>query len=493
MATAYGNMAMIQSDAGDYFGAVESLSLSLKFLDENKAADRGALANAYNELGMNSTNLRNYDQAIRFFDRALSLTDDIQRRALTLNNEALAYQKKGDFSRALRLYADALSKMGSSGAGYARALTNVAITKWLQDRAYPAAPELLKALWIREGEKDLWGQNSSYAHLADYYAGSRRDSALFYARAMDGVARRLNSPDDRLEALEKLVRLVPAGEVQSYFAVYRRLGDSIQTARNAAKNQFALIRYNVEKQKSENLGLQKENAARRYQVHYQQFLLGFAVFVLLAGTGFIIFWSRKRKQRMELEKQNALRENRLKTAKKVHDVLANGLYRLMSQLENEERLDKEILLDDLEVLYERTRDISYEGPDLAGGDFHRVVSALLTAFATAATRVVQVGNTPALWEGLDGDILEELYYILQELMVNMKKHSGATNVAVLFEREGGHLSVHYTDDGKGIPQGTHFKNGLTNTGNRIKAIRGEINFDNHTGKGLEVRITIPLD
>jgi tetratricopeptide (TPR) repeat protein len=493
IAMAYNNMAVIQSDAGDDFGAQESLSMSLKFLDENKVQDRSCLANNFNELGRTSFNLKNGDAAIAFYNRAIRFTGDSLGKLLILNNKANAFQQQKDYPQALKLYREVMAQSGTSGAAYARVLTNMATTKWLADPRYHAAPELLKALDIRRQEKDLWGQNSSFAHLADYYLPSQPDSALFYARAMYAIARHLNNPDDQLEALEKLVRVAEPADVRQYFKRYRQLGDSVQTARNAAKNQFALIRYNVEKQKTENLGLQKENAEKRYQITYQQILLGFAVFVLLAGAGFGVFWYRKRKQRMELEKQAEIRDNRLKTAKKVHDVLANGLYRLMSGVENEENLDKEALLDNLEDLYERTRDISYGEPDLAGGDFHAALSELLTAFAAADVRVGLVGNTEGLWAGVDVPARQELYYILQELMVNMKKHSGAKNVAVLFERAGNRVAVHYADDGRGIPAGTRYKNGLTNTGNRINAIRGEINFDSHAGKGLEVRITFPLN
>jgi tetratricopeptide (TPR) repeat protein len=493
IAMAYNNMAVIQAGAGDYFGAQESLSLSLKSLDEQNPAHRACLGNDYNELGMTSSALKDYTAAAAFYDRAIAFTDDIPGKRVMINNKANALRDKKDYAGALRLYTEALQQAGSKGADYTRALTNKVITQWLRDPRYPATPELLKALEIRKRENDLWGQHSSYAHLADYYYNARPDSALFYAKAMYGLSRRLNSADDRLEALEKLVGLSPDRDRKAYFSLYRKLGDSLQTARNAAKNQFALVRYNVEKQKSENLSLQQENAEKRYQISYQQILLGFALLALAAGSGAGMFWYRKRKQRMELEKQNEIRGDRLKTAKKVHDVLANGLYRLMSAVENEAGLDKEVLLDDLEHLYERTRDISYDEPDLAGGDFQAVLSDLLTAFAGTDLRVALVGNTEALWAGVAAPARHEIYYILQELMVNMKKHSGAKNVAVLFERADNRITVHYADDGKGMPAGLNYKNGLTNTGNRINAIRGEINFDSHAGKGLEVRITFPLN
>jgi signal transduction histidine kinase len=75
----------------------------------------------------------------------------------------------------------------------------------------------------------------------------------------------------------------------------------------------------------------------------------------------------------------------------------------------------------------------------------------------------------------------------------MRKHSGATHVVVKFEvqlPEGG-LLITYADDGIGIKEGVPHQNGLRNTGNRIKAIHGELNFDSGTGKGLRIEIIFP--
>src|SRR5690606_19010553 len=121
------------------------------------------------------------------------------------------------------------------------------------NRAYNAAPHLLTALKIREKENDKWGKNSSYAHLAEYYEQSRSDSALFFARKRYAIAREIKSADDQILALRMLIRLSPSDAAKWYFEVYQQLSDSVQLARSAAKNQFALIRYEVEKNKTEHL------------------------------------------------------------------------------------------------------------------------------------------------------------------------------------------------------------------------------------------------
>lgn len=491
-AMAYNIMSVIQSDAGDHYGAQESLSASLRYLDEASARDHACLANDYNELGMNSTDLKNYDSAISFFLQAMKFTSDSSFRPVILNNEAYAYQCKKDYAGALKIYRELIVKSRvKNGAAYTRILTNMATTKWLDDPHYPAAPELLNALRLRQQEQDLWGQNSSYINLARYYLHSRPDSALFYASKMYNIAQRLNSPDDQLEALETLVQVGPARDIRPYFERFRQLDDSLQTARNAAKNQFALIRYNVEKNKADNLKLQKDNSEKKYQIIEQnlRFYLTLAAFVLLVVIAFR--WYTKRKKRMEQDAKNAVHESQLKASKKVHDTVANDIYRIMKKIEYDPVLDKDWLLDNIDDVYQRSRDISYEIVKEPGGDFHNQLSELLTSFATGETKVILVGNEETLWNKINKVHRQEIRYILQELMVNMKKHSQATNVIVKFEESDGHCRISYFDDGLGLPERTAHKNGLTNTGNRIKAMQGKVIFDTDIGKGLRIHLSFP--
>lgn len=494
LAMAYTNMGMIQSEAGDDFGAQESLLLSLRFLDEKEGKDHSSLVNDYNELGMTSFNLKNYDAAIGFYDKALRATHDPQLAQVVLNNKANAYRERKDYGRALKIYKTITGQTGGDGTAYARALTNMASTRWLQDPRYDAAPELLKALAIRRKEKDEWGQNSSFAHLADYYTLKRPDSALYYARSLYITAQRLRSADNRLDALEKLVRLAPPAESRGYFVKYRELGDSLQAARNAAKNQFALIRYNVQKEKADNLKLQQDNTEKKYQIDRQRFIIAGAAALIILGVFFMRFWYRKRKQRLELEAREAIKESELKTSRKIHDVVANGLYRIMKEVETQQDLDKATLLDNIDQLYEKSRDISYEEqtpPSPQKALFHERVAGMLNSFASDHVRVLSAGNTEILWELTNAKQQEEVWHTLQELMVNMRKHSQAENVAIRFTAESKKIDIHYTDDGIGIKGALRKGNGLRNTGNRIKSINGELTFDTGQEKGLKIHISFP--
>lgn len=478
-------MAVILSDAGDYFGSQENLLLSLSYLKEEKQKDRYCISSDYNELGGTSLNLKNYDAAIDYYDRALKFAENDNFKLIFLNNKALAYQKLKAFTQAIAIYDSILGKGKKDEKEYARVLSNRARARWLQDSTYQAAPELLEALQIRLDQGDYWGQNASYAHLSDYYTNSHPDSALTYANKMYATARYLDSPDDEVEALQKLILLGPPQSIRQYYKRYQYLSDSIQTARNTAKNQFALIRYDAEKNKVENLKLQKENADKKVQIIQQRLMIYGAIAAMIAGTFLVVIWNRKRKQQMA----SRIREHKLKTSQKVHDVVANGLYRIMTEIEHQP-IEKESLLDKIEDMYERSRDISYEQPDITGTDFQTEVAMLLKTFNTDTTRVVTAGNDKGLWEKVDSNVKKEVKYILQELMINMKKHSNASYVAIRFEQRDQQVNIQYTDNGRGLPPEYSFGNGLTNTGTRIKNINGEITFTN-TNTGLKIQVSFP--
>ena len=59
--------------------------------------------------------------------------------------------------------------------------------------------------------------NSSYATLADYYKEKEPQKALFYAGKMYNIAQKIENPDDRLEALEKLIALEKSENSKNIF------------------------------------------------------------------------------------------------------------------------------------------------------------------------------------------------------------------------------------------------------------------------------------
>ncbi len=482
IAMAHTFVGIIQNNKGFYYDSQESFIKSLQFLDERDSADYQLISDNYNELGLSELNLKKSDEALINFNNALFFSNDTSKTLEIINNKALALTEKQQYDDAIKLYDSVLLLTKHDLGMYARVLSNLARTKWLKDTNYNAAPEMHAALQIRIQTNNVWGLNASYGRLSDYYLTSSPDSALFYANKMYKVAQELGSPDDMVFALQKLIMLGPADSIRKNFALYQHLNDSIQNAQKTAANRFAVIIYETEKQKANNFELQKENAETKLRVIWQRVFS--VVLTVLAIMGFI--WYRKRKQQ-------AMRQQELRTSQKVHDVVANGLYTIINKIEHEQELEKEQLLDEMEVLYEQSRNISYNRDETTHKYSEDLIPGLLKSFSTPETRVLIVGYSPALWSRINSLARNETRYALQNLMINMKKHSRAKNVAVRFEQVNDQLKIQYSDDGIGVSPNFRYGNGLKSTETRINRMGGQLIFDLSAPQGVKIKILIPIE
>lgn len=482
------NMGIILTDKGDYFGGQEISLEATKYFNKNKSNQHKYLKANYNNLGITSQNLKDYSNSLKFYNLAIKFSDSLENNYIYQNNKALTFQKIKNYPEAVKIYNQILKETPKRNADYSKALTNLAFTKWLQNKNYNPIPEFQKALNIRLKEKDQWGLNSSYAHLADYYIKNNQDSALFYSRKMYEISKKINSPDDQIEALQKLITLENSQNSKHYFQVYQKLNDSLQTARSKAKNQFALIRYETEKNKADFLKAKAESSEKQNKIIVRNIALIVALFILI---GFYIYL-RKRQKRLQQEKLLEVKNTELKISKKVHDKVANRIYQIMSQVENKEVIDKDALLFGLENAYETSRDISYDNKDInENQSFSEQLHKMLDSYSSGSVKLISNGNSEKLWEGVNFQNKTEIYLILQELMTNMKKHSRASIVSLKFSKENSAINISYTDNGIGIEQLSP-KNGLQNMENRINAINGTIIFDKETNNLLKINISFPV-
>lgn len=466
------NLAIIENDKGDFYASIASSIEAEKLLqNQNDSISKSIASSNYNSIAIASKSLKNYKDAIEYYNRAVSISDNKVDSLKFYNNIGDTYLEQHDIKNAKTFFQKALQTTDS--IDYARALNNLAKTKLLENPEYNPIPELLQAWKIRKKSKDNIGINSSLATIADYYIIKDKNKALPYAKEMYKIATQNKSPDDRIEALSKLIRLDPDNYTEN-FHVYSFLTDSLHAARNNSKNQFALIRFGNEKLKTENI---------RNENHILG--LSFALGIVVLITTIILLWYKKRK---EIEVTNT----QLKMSKKVHDKVANKVYHVMSELENTPDMNKEALLDKLEGIYNISRNISYEDKDpILEQNFSKQLSQMIKSYASENIKIPTIGNEESLWDDVPDNTKVELFYIIQELMTNMKKHSQASRVLINFDRENNLITILYSDNGIGM-RSILPKNGVQNTVIRINSVGGTINFDTKAEKGLKVTISFPV-
>lgn len=483
------NAAIILNDKGDYFGSQETSLDAIKYFNKSNISHQHYLGTNYNNLGITSSKINEYKQAIEFYKLAINFSDNSLDTKVYLNNKANAYRKNKDYKNALNIYQKiSVNNFLKNNKDFARTITNIAETKFLQNPKYNPVPEFKKALNIRLKEKDNWGLNSSYSHLADYYTDKQKDSALLYANKMYSVSKEIKSPDDQIEALQKLISLENPENSKQYFKVYQKLNDSLQIARSKAKNQFALIRYETEKNKADFLKAKAESVERQNKIILRNIIVVALIIFLLFGY---LYYTRRQK-RLKQEKKLEVKNTELKYSKKVHDVVANGLYHTMIEIQNNPELNKENILNRIEKMYEESRDIAQE--EVLETDFFSRFSKMINSYNSPQQKVLIVGYKDDFWKNASEHIQSELYYIVRELLVNMKKHSLAKLASLKFDKNENNLIIKYTDNGIGINDLENKKGtGIRNTENRIDTIDGDLIFEKNPNGGLIIKITVPIN
>jgi len=480
-------------DQGDFFGAQETSLKSIEFLEKSNLKQDTLLSFAYNTIANSTDEMKQYNKAIPYYHQAIKYSTNPENTLMYKNNLAVCLRNAKRYAESIKLSEEILSKVPSGTTDYAKFLNNLAKTKWMADNSYNPVPDYHKALTIRTSQKDRWGQNSSYASLAKYYDHRKPDSSIYYLHKQYEIATEINSADDQLNALRGLIQSNSSNS-QRYLSTYLALNDSIQQARSAAKNQFALIRYEVEKNKADNLRLEKENAEKQNRLIRQRAITGASIFLLVLVAGGGTLWYKRRKQRLELEAQNRVKETQLHLSKKIHDVVANGIYRVMSEIEHGDEVDRDGVLDKLENMYHQSRDISHdvEQETITEIPYNEQLASLLKSFAADHRKILIAGNNAEQWDDISKRIKDEVKHVLQELMVNMKKHSQAEQVVIRFDISDQQLNIFYKDNGVGIPEEKSKGKGITNTVSRIESLGGKITFVNEPGKGLNITTVIPL-
>jgi len=480
--------AIILNDIGDYLSCNERALDALTFL--KLPEDSAYLPSIYNNLAISEKNLKHYAEALTWYHKALHASSDNYQKIRIKNNIADTYGKLKNYSQGIRIYQSILKdkELLQHDIDYSRILDNYNYISWLENNNYKAEEGLLSAFFLRQKINDKSGLISSHSHLAEYYLNSDKTKALHHINEKYRLAKVIKNPNDRLEALEFMVKNDKGVRLQNYFTEYQYLNDSIQLSRDKAKNRFALIEFDVEKKNAENQQLKVITVQKQNRILKQNVILGILSLSLIGGS--ILY--KRRKKRLKRENELRIKENQLHLSKKVHDVVANGIYQVMTKIENQEDFDKEKVLDELEFVYEKSRDISYEKTASENKqEFSKKVSTLIASFNNENVKTYLAGNDENIWKTLKEFTREEIYQVMRELLVNMKKHSHATHVAFKFERKNNRIQIQYTDNGIGISEGITYKNGLTNTDSRIEAINGEIIFDTETEKGLKIYISFP--
>lgn len=474
VAKCFVNMAIIQEGESDNLGSIESSLSAMQHLNEEDEKHFSFISSNYNNLGVASNSLKNYKNAKKYYELSLKFSKDSLEVLMIKNNLASSYYDQGKYSEASKIYQELLKNLNEKDDVYYKILVNFTRSECKINPTFNPEENYREALSFYQKNDDNWGLDAVYCYYTEFYTDKNADSTKYYAKKMLDVSKKLETPIDQLQALDYLINTETGVNSKKYYQQYKKLSDSLDVVRNSSKNQFALVRFESEKNKAQNLKLEKDLQQKEYIMYSGVFL-----FVITSFGG--LYWYKKRKSRIELKAQNQIKEERLITSKKVHDVVANGLYQVMSGLEHAEEVDKEEILDQLDGMYQKSRDISYDNFNFfVAINYKEKFSELANSFQTDSVNIFMVGNDNELWQNVPKNLAEDLYLIVRELFVNMKKHSQAERIVLRFEKNHQTLQLFYKDNGVGASSFKE-KNGLRSIRERITKYNGTLELDIHAG------------
>jgi signal transduction histidine kinase len=318
-----------------------------------------------------------------------------------------------------------------------------------------------------------------------------------YALKSYEEATKMGVTEERLHALEILATTSHGKESSDYLKAYFKLNDSITAVKQKNKNQFAKIRYDFSTQMEQNQKLKTQEAEKNLKLatSENQILLLLILGVISIGSAIFRLNYLKQKSKKEILQEGYNTETRI--SKQLHDELANDVYHAMTFAETQNLVDennKETLLNNLDLIYKRTRNISKENSAInTGVNFELYLKEMMVNFSSNKVNVLINGIDSIPFSIMESDKKIIIYRVLQELLVNMKKHSRCSIVLISFKKIDHKIQIDYSDNGTGMATDEIIlKNGLHNVENRIESIKGKINFDTTSGKGFKVNFSLPI-
>ncbi|MCK0191703.1 hypothetical protein [Arenibacter sp. F20364] len=494
------DMANIQKSLGDYNGGMITATEGLKYLEGTEEIE--SISGLYQTISVCQKELGHYTDALRWSNKIFTL---LKTRPNSDVSEANLYVLKitranilallGKFPKSFGILDSiAQNTKDNDPIQYARAICNIGHYKWMQNPDNPESEVLLlNSLQIRQEHNTIPGLISSTVHLAEYYFENHKPKALAYAQSALDHSITLNNSVAILESLDLILPLKKAlgQDVSEEAILYSQAQNKLEKTKQAVRAIYAATKYDNDTLEKENLTLLAQVAIKE-----KQNILAFsATAILVISIVFVVFYKnqQKKKERLEMAYKTELR-----LSKKLHDELGNDIFYLMTQVQKE---NSEIaaatdfqILEGLDSIYKRVRDISKEYTAIHTGEhFGKEFFALLNSYSSNKTKLITKELSPDFWNDISPQAKIEVYRVVQELLVNMKKHSNASMVAISCSKSHKKVTIKYVDNGVGFSlKENNMGNGLKNVENRMKGIKGSINFDATPNEGVTATITFAI-
>ena len=508
-------------DIGEY---PEALELCYKGLKSSEAEqDSVMISKFYSNLALTHHYLHDNNEALKYAELGLQFkpkTSSPTSFGISYLNKGMYHQQLGQTAEELAstLKARDLFIQNENYSFLSQAYINLAWTYMRENNLKDANENIQLAIDAVQQSGDKMREAATYNTLAYYYLNFKQEDSLKVAveKAIEIASTTKNYRillvsyeilhEYYLNTRKDTVAAYP------YLNLMKAYNDSLldQTKINLTKNLNA--RY--ESEKKENIILQLENES--LQKSRQVFMLIVSIVILGLISILIFVYVRHRNKyrldQMKIEEQKrgihavllAQENERQKIARDLHDSIGQQLSLLKRSLEsffnkliqNDESMKGETmkLTESIDDAINESRSISHQMMPRTLKEF-----GLVPAVKDLLETVKSSSNINYEFEHyVEDERLQEkieisIYRILQELVNNLIKHSGATYVNMMLHKTDTRLTLLMEDNGKGLKNEISEGIGMFNIKSRLDMLKGRINFESPDTGGTMANIIIPLD
>jgi len=519
------NMASIQHSERDYVGSSITAVSAIRKLEKlpKTAYNIDYLWALHNLLGIVSSELQEYDEAIKQYETSLEYGDQLTERyyynLFGKNNIASVYRKMGDFDKAIEKFQLLLEEKGlktNDSSTYASALGNLAYSKFLKgiddkEDIYKEFREALKVVNNLEEPENTMAIQSYYSEFLEKIG--EQDSAKYYVNSAYNIAKENDNNFFILETLKIKSKL--SQDSSSYFLnKHIHLNDSLVIAERSIRNKFAVINYKVD-----SITEEKEQISR------QNLWLIVASSILATGLLLVYIIKTRREKRKELELQQQQQKaneeiynlmlsqqdkmdeasaiEKKKISQEIHDGILGRLFGVRLNLDNlnfvktdDAITSRSNYINELKEIEVDIRKVSHDlNTDfVSNSSFSEIINTLLETQCDAYGLFSEADIEKDInWDALSNKTKVHIYRITQETLQNIYKHAEASLASLSLKQDNNLLSLSISDNGKGYDN-TKKKDGigLKNIKSRVDEIKARLNIETSKNKGTTITIQVPL-
>ncbi len=509
---ALSNLGNIYESMGNYPEALNQYLTALRIKEE--IFDKAGIADCYNNIAIIYARMNNIQEQLNNQHAALRIYEEIgSRRGISrsYNNIGTIYLDEGNLELALKYFrnsSEVSEEMGDKPS-MANAHSNISIVYRKQGNYPEALKNSIIALQIRRetGENEQVSNSllilgNIYRYLGNYQMARKcLDESLTLSKTV-GNKREIISGYllySKLDSTEG--NFAQALENYKMYVLYK---DSLINEDSQRQISELQLQYETEKKDQEIELLNKDNEIKSLQLSKQKAIRHgmLAGIILLFITGFLLFRSFRLRKR--LEQQQAIISERKRISADLHDDVGSGLSRIMllTELVKNEAKTPE-MKKEAEKIASISKDLSANISEIiwalnANNDYLESLVAYIRRYAAeffddsaVNIKITSTGGISGI--PISGDLRREIFYTVKEALHNIYKHSQATEAKLGFAIKDEVLMIVIQDNGTGIPEKEtgRYGNGLNNMQQRMEAVKGEIDIENHQGTKITLNVPVP--